>query len=68
MFFARMSSLDASSIVDTRAKNESDPEGSKESSQLEASERVAGASTAGPVPDQNPSFHKLLDVTQRGIG
>ena len=38
------------------------------SSQLEASERVAGASTAGLVPDQNPAFHKLLDVPQRGIG
>ena len=38
------------------------------SSQLEASERVAGASAAGLVPDQNPSFHKLLDVAQRGIG
>ena len=36
--------------------------------QLEASERVAGASTAGLVSDQDPSFHKLLDVTQRGIG
>jgi hypothetical protein len=41
---------------------------SRRSKGLQACERVAGAPTARLIPDKNPTFHELLDITQRGIG